>query len=261
MGLDGMLYFMSQVACLFVPWPILGLWLFVGSWCLCLKFRASLHIASYLCTFPAIQVFAVWCAVCCLCFFNRLRLNFPSLPNIPFQVVAVLSGCLPGSSWSGTPQPSTPTYLPKRRSLSSFVNSEQILPSDVRQSLPSGIHWEKPWGRRKSGTWQSSLAPPSHINTSLGMCSGFVYVCLLVFAFLCWCYFVIARLFDLFDCVPYDEKVGQYSQIIRYLQATLRQTGATTLWTNNCPRTSQMCSGLTFGFSALLHLSVEYRPS
>ena len=113
-----------------------------------LKCRASLHIASYLCTFPAIQVFAVWCAVCCLCFFNRLRLNFPSLPNIPFQVVAVLSGCLPGSSWSGTPQPSTPTYLPKRRSLSSVVNSEQILPTSepiIRNTLRKALRAEEKW--------------------------------------------------------------------------------------------------------------------
>ena len=89
-----------------------------------------------------------------------------------------------------------------------------------------------------------SSSPPFHINPYWRLCFGLV----LLLAMNNWMPPLLMSLID-----AYDEKMGQYSQIIRYLQATLRQTGATTLWTNNCPRTSQMCSGLTFG---LLHCCI-----
>ena len=60
------------------------------------------------CTFPAIHKFAVWCAVCSLCFFNRLRLNFPFNQIFPSRwLQSCLGVCLvpPGL---GLPSPAPP---------------------------------------------------------------------------------------------------------------------------------------------------------
>ena len=68
------------------------------------------------------------------------------------------------------------------------------------------------------------LCPWRHLLTSIplwGCVLGLsMFVCLFVCAFLFLCFpvclflFVIARMFD---CVPYDEKMGQFSQIISYI--------------------------------------------
>ena len=141
---------------------------------------------------------AVWCAVCCLCLFNRLRLNFPFYQIFPSRwLQSCLGVCLvpPGL---GLPSPAPP-HICQREGRFHLLSTQSRFCQ--HQNLQSGIHREKPWGRRKGGTWQSSLAPPSHINPSLGMCSGLSLFWLFVCAFHFYPSLYVCLSLYLLDCL------------------------------------------------------------
>ena len=150
-----------------------------------LKCRASLHIASYLCTFPAIQVFAVWCAVCCLCFFNRLRLNF-LLPG-GCSLVWVFAWFL--LVWDS---PAQHPHISAKEKVA-FIFCQQILPTSeptIRSTLRKALRAEEKWNLAEflGATFSHQFL----FRNVFWVC---LYFCLFVSAFLCLCFLVCLFVF------------------------------------------------------------------
>ena len=142
--------------------------------------------------FPAIQVFAVLCAVCCLCLYNRLRLNFPLYQIFPSRWLQSCLGVCLVPPRLGLPSPAPP-HICQREGRFHLLSTQSRFCQLMYVRAYYQEYIEK--SLEGGGKVESGRVPWRHLLTSIplwGCVLGLsMFVCLSVFfsvyASLCVC--------------------------------------------------------------------------